>query len=192
MNLLSAYDEHASVLGVQSPSKNDLEVITNPDEYNVLLSVFTGRSPVKHQNDIRLYLDESVTYLKFSLPTLEIYNSQVRRIEAIINDEERRDLPLIEEMDMVATEVYKVKLPIIYARTLVRTTLKAITANQLKQSAAKEDEMLGAFVNLIGKVAQETTEKADLRSWQTMPGKAYARVIKLQPGTHEVTFNYYN
>lgn len=101
-------------------------------------------------------------------------------------------MDLIEEMDLVATEVYKVKEPIIYARSFVRTFLKAAAANKLKKRAAKEDEALGGLVNIMGKIAQETTEKADLRSWQTMPGKAYATVLNLPSGEHNVQVQYFN
>ena len=191
-NLLKAYEEHTAVFDYSSPDKEELEVITRPNDYNMLLTVFSGRSPVKLQNDIRLYLEDSDTYLKFSLPTLDIYDSQVHKIEAVVNNSDSHPIPLIEEMDLVATEVYKVKEPIIYARTMVRTFLKAITANELKKSATKEDETLGMFVNALGKIAQETTEKADLRSWQTMPGKAYAKVLQLQPGENEIQVRYYN
>lgn len=190
-NLLKAYDEHKTVYEISPPTPDELAVITKPDSYNVLISVFTGRSPVKIQNDARFYFEDSDTYLKFSLPTLNLFDTRVHRIEAVVNGGESFEIPLIEEMDIVASEVYKVKEPIIYARTIVRVVLKAIAANELNESA-EEDARLGAFVNVMGKVAQETTEKADLRGWQTMPGKAYAKVLNLEEGEHEVTINYYN
>lgn len=190
-NLLKAYQEQPSVYAFDNPSAEELKKITDPDAYNVLVKCFTGRGPTKTQNDLRIYLDESDTYLKFSLPTLQMYNSQVRSVNVKVNGEQV-PLHLIEEMDLVAKEVYKVKEPIIYARTVVRTFLKAAAADKLKDEAAEEDETLGKFVNLMGKIAQETTEKADLRSWQTMPGKAHATVLKLPPGEHELEVQYFN
>ncbi|MEX2604746.1 MAG: hypothetical protein WD361_11105 [Gracilimonas sp.] len=190
-NLIKAYQDQPSVYNFDNPTAKDLEQITQPDTYNVLVQAFSGRAPVKVQNDFRIYLEESDTYLKFSLPTLETFNSQVHTIKLNVENGDIYTLNLIEEMDLVAKEVYKVKEPIIYARTIVRTFLKAIAANKMKKEAAKEDETLGAFVNIMGKIAQETTEKADLRSWQTMPGKAYSTVINLPPGEHNVIVEYY-
>lgn len=189
INLLRAYEEQPSVYN-KRPRESDLKPILSPDSYNVLVQAFAGRAPEKIQNDLRIYLDESDTYLKFSLPSLEIYPSKVQSVEVVTQNGETHKLNLIEEMDLVAKEVYKVKEPIIYARTVVRTFLKAMAANKLKKEAKKESETLGAFVNIMGKIAQEATEKADLRSWQTMPGKAYATVLQLPPGEHEVEVRY--
>lgn len=191
-NLMKAYRDQPSVYSYGNPSEEELQILTHPDSYNVLVKAFSGRAPVKEQNDTRIYLDESDTYLKFSVPTLHTFNSQVRSINVKINDDEVVELDLIEEMDLVAKEVYKVKEPIIYARTVVRTFLKAAAANKLKKEAEKENDTLGSVVNIMGKIAQETTEKADLRSWQTMPGKAYATVLKLPPGEHSIQVQYFN
>lgn len=191
-HLLKAYQEQPSVYSFEAPASERLNIITNPDEYNVLISAFSGRAPIKNQNDFRFYHEESDNYLKLSLPTLQVYNTTVRSIEVVVNASDVYQIPLIEEMDLVAKDVYKVKEPIIYARSMVRAFLKAMASNKLKTSATKEDETLGMLVNAFGKIAQETTEKADLRSWQTMPGKAYADVIKLPAGEHAIKINYYN
>ncbi len=49
---------------------------------------------------------------------------------------------------------------------------------------------MGDLLQILGFIAQETTEKADLRSWQTMPGKAYAGVLNLPPGEHTIQIEY--
>lgn len=187
-NLLKAYQEQP----LEAPDTEELHLITQPRDYNVLVNVFSGRAPVKHQNDLRLYLDESDTYLKFSLPSLETYPTRVSFVEVIVNDRDEYFIPLIEEMDVVAKEVYKVKEPIIYARAMVRAILKAMASNKITNVAAEQDDTLGSLVNVFTKIAQEATEKADLRSWQTMPGKAYASVLKLPPGQHNININYYS
>lgn len=191
-NLMQAYRDQPSIYSFDNPSAEELQILTHPDSYNVLVQAFSGRAPIKKQNDVRLYLKESDTYLKFSLPTLHTFNSQVRSINVKVNNDETVKLDLIEEMDLVAKEVYKVKEPIIYARTVVRTFLKAAAANKLKNESKKENDRLGSMVNIMGKFAQETTEKADLRSWQTMPGKAYGTVLQLPPGEHNIQVQYFN
>lgn len=190
-NLLKAFNEQPSVYAFETPSAYQMRNITEPDQYNVLVTGFSGRAPKKVQNDLRMYLDEPDLYLKFSIPTLEMYKTQVDRVEVVVNDEEPIELDLIEEMDVVAREVYKVKAPIIYARTVVRAFLKAVGSNALSKEISKEDEVLGEVANILGKIGQEATEKADLRGWQTMPGKAYATVLNLTPGEHHVVTNYY-
>ncbi|WP_020403156.1 COG3014 family protein [Gracilimonas tropica] len=189
-NLYKAYREQPSVYSFKMPGDGELRTLTEPDSYNILIQAFAGRAPIKKQNDIRFYFDETDTYLKFSLPTLHTYHSRVRNIRVKVNNNPPKELYLVEEMDQVAKEVYKVKEPIIYARSLVRAVLKAGAAEGLKNRAAKESDALGIAANILGKIAQETTEKADLRSWQTMPGKAYSTVLNLPPGTHQVEVQY--
>lgn len=191
-NLKKAYQEQPSVYDFSSPSAEDLETITNPDSYNVLIQAFAGRAPIKQNNDVRFYDQNSDTYIKFSVPTLHTYTSRVNSVRVSVNDEPSETVFLIEEMGQVAKEVYKVKEPIIYARALVRAALKAGVAAGIKKRAKKESDALGMAANLMGKLAQEVSEKADLRSWQTMPGKAYSTVLDLPPGTHQVEVQYYD
>lgn len=191
-NLMKAYEEQSSIYKFDRPSEEELQQLTRPDSYNVLVQAFAGRAPTKKQVDTRIYHEETDTYLKFSLPELEIYPTQVSSITIKIDGGQAIPLQLIEEMDEVAKEVYKVKEPIIYARTIVRVALKALAANRATKAAENQDAALGAVVNILGKVAQETSEKADLRSWQTMPGKAYAIVLDLPAGEHTVQVQYYN
>ena len=189
---MRAYQEQPSVYDFDKPSREELERLTRPESYNVLIKAFAGRAPIKEQNDIRFYDSDSDTYIKFSMPTLKTYNSRVRRITIEVDDQSPVELHLIEEMGQVAKEVYKVKEPIIYARALVRAVLKAGVAEGIKNRAKKESEFLGAAANIMGKIAQEASEKADLRSWQTMPGKSYSTVLNLAPGTHQVKVKFYD
>lgn len=191
-NLMKAFQERQNVFEVDDGSSADFSYLKNPESYNVLVQAFTGRAPTKAPNDIRYFHQETDTYIKISLPVLETYSSQVRFVKINIDEGETIPLDLIEEMDQVAKEVYKVKEPIIYARAVVRGFLKMLASEKLKKEAKDEDDALGSIVGFLGKVAQETTEKADLRSWQTMPGKAYATVLDLPPGSHTLNINYYN
>ena len=175
---------------ISKADRQRLQAIKNGSQYNVLLVGFAGRAPIKYQHDTRLYLDDADLYLKFSLPYLRLYHSQVAQVNAVINQDQIIPLQLIEQMDVVAREVYKVKEPIIYARTLVRSLAKAIGSNAAGRAIKKENKGLGFLVNILGKVGQEFTEKADTRSWQTMPGQAYATTAQLPPGSHHVEIEY--
>lgn len=192
-NLMKAYVEQPGVYDFGAPDDMELSQIQHTDQYNILVTAFSGRSPIKEAVDFRLYLEESDTYLKVSFPRLVPFQSRVASISVSVdNDSLTQTLDLIEDMDKVAQEVYKVKEPIIYARAMVRAFLKMLASNKLKKEAQDQGEFLGGLVNVLGKVAQEATEKADLRSWQTMPGKAYAKVLKLPPGEHTIQINYYS
>lgn len=190
-NLIKSYGDQPSLARDNTPTSDELETLMNPNSYNVLVKVFSGRSPTKKQNDIRLYFDEIDTYLKYSLPELQLYNSSVSSIRVSVNGNKQSEiLKTIEHLDLVAQEVYKVKEPIIYARTIVRASLKAAATNAASKEIEEENELLGQAFNFLGKVAQEATEKADLRSWQTMPGKSHGIVLKLPNGVHTIEIEY--
>lgn len=188
--MMEAFREQPGIYRFRTPDPGALERIKDPGSFNLLITGFAGRAPIKRQNDIRTYLPREDMYLKFSLPSLHLYHSRVNRVQAIIDDTLKVPVYLMEEMDIVAKEVYKVKEPIIYSRAFARSLVKAIGTNSISRAIEKKNDDLGVLANIFGKIGQEITEKADLRSWQTMPGKAFANVVKLNPGEHTVRMEY--
>lgn len=184
----TAFKEQSSVWGVDTFDVSNLEKIKSPEMYNVLLTGFTGQNPIKYQNDVRIFTDNG--YLKFSFPELEILNSEVYSIQAVINKKTVVGLDLIEEMDLVSAEVYKAKQPIIYARSLARALLKQGATKVITNAVSKENKTVGEALGLLSLLFKEASEKADLRGWQTLPGQAWMNVIKLPPGTHKIALEY--
>ncbi len=191
-----ALKEQATLSTFRVRPNENFDQLQNPDSYNVLLTGFTGRAPYKVQKDARAFIDDfddeddNEFYLKFSFPELKVYPSNVNYVRAVINDSIKTHLNLIEEMDMVATEVYSAKQPVIYARALVRATSKSAGTKLIAGAVRKKNEWLADFLQLLGFISQEATEKADLRGWQTMPGKAWMHIIKLPAGLNTVRLEY--
>lgn len=189
-NLQEAFDEQPGIYSFRKRDTKSLQKIRDPQAYNLLLTAFAGRAPIKRQQDVRTYLHEEDLYLKFSLPSLHLYRSKVQRVRAVIDDTLVVPVPLLEEMDIVAREIYKAKEPIIYARAFARSFVKAAGVATASNAIEEENEDLGLLANIFGKIGQEVSEKADLRSWQTLPGKAYANVVRLEPGRHKLRMEY--
>ncbi|XWN38038.1 MAG: hypothetical protein ROO71_03710 [Balneola sp.] len=193
-----ALKEQANLSSGRNLVKSDLSKLQNPNSYNVLLSGFTGRAPYKIQEDARVFFDDydedededNEFYLKFSFPVLKTYHSEINYVRAVVNDSLTTILDLIEQMDLVSAEVYKAKQPIIYSRALIRASTKAVGTKLISGAVRKKNEFLGDLLQLLGFIAQETTEKADLRSWQTMPGQAWMKTIKLPEGVNIVRIEY--
>ncbi|MDZ7806616.1 MAG: hypothetical protein U5K71_05835 [Gracilimonas sp.] len=170
----------------------NLKHIQEPQAYNVLITAFSGQAPMKVQEDFRLWLDDGDDesfYVKFSLPALKMYNSRVHSIR-IRTDSLSAPLYLVEEMDEVSAEIYQAKKPIIYTRSLLRATVKATGSSLISSSVKKKHKNWGFLLEVLGMIGQETTEKADLRGWQTMPGKAWVNAVKLPEGTHDLEIEY--
>lgn len=183
-----AFKEQSTVWGVDTFDASNLESIKEPETYNVLLTSFTGQNPIKYQNDVRIFTDNG--YLKFSFPELQILNSEVYNVQAVVNGKSVVGLDLIEEMDLVSAEVYKAKEPIIYGRALARALLKEGATKVITKAVKEENKTIGEALGLLSLFFKEATEKADLRGWQTLPGQAWMNVIKLPPGTHKIELEY--
>lgn len=185
----------------------DFSAITDGASYNIILVAFAGRAPIKEQIDTRIHNEEMDFYLKISLPVLKMYDSKVNRVRVLKDGTLLTELPLIEKMDHVAASIYKVKEPIIYAKTYIRAMVKAITTSVIVKATEKDEEednsdddededfsilrSLFSGIIKIGAIAyNEASEKADLRSWQTMPGQVYSNVLKLPEGEHTLIFEY--
>lgn len=188
---LKSFQDQPGYFSSDGINFHDLKKVRNANDFNIAFFTFTGQSPVKYQTDIRAYLSDKNLYLKISVPVLRIIPSIVRSVHITIDDTLDIPLYLIENMDIVSTEVYRVKEPIIYSRALIRSFLKTMATKAAERKARKDGKaILGSLIDIAGKIATETTEKADLRGWQTMPGQAYVNILKLSLGSHDLHIDY--
>jgi len=167
--------------------------VQHPDHYNTMLMAFCGNAPDKVEFSINTDLNFDGKGVKIAIPRLKMRPSNVGIIDVVINDTMSTELKIIEEMDKVARETFEIKKPIIIARATIRGILKSVAQEGITD--AIEDEygsIAGDVASFLGGRAREATEQADLRGWQTMPGKVYTNVVKLPAGEHDVTFNYYS
>ena len=188
----SAIKEQETFGSLPKPDPEQLEHVQDQRSYNVLITAFSGQAPIKVQEDFRLWLDDGDDdsfYVKFSLPKLRMYHSEVRTIR-IRTDSLTTPLYLVEEMDEVSAEIYQAKKPIIYTRSLLRATVKATGSTLISSSVKKKHRNWGFLLEILGMIGQEASEKADLRGWQTLPGKAWVNTLKLPEGTHDIEIEY--
>lgn len=186
-----ALQEQAQLSGYSPFDISNMESITRPGSYNLLIAGFTGQAPLKYQVDVRLINDLSEgRYLKFSFPGIRLYPTKVNAVRAVVNDSLEIPLHLVEEMDLVAQEVYKAKEPVIYSRALLRALLKAGGTNFVQNMAKEKSETAGFITSLLSVLFKEASEKADLRGWQTLPGQSWMNVIELPEGPNTVRLEY--
>jgi hypothetical protein len=105
---------------------------------------------------------------------------------------EAYSMALVEDMAAVATENHRRQLPLIYARTLLRSSLKAGASFAVTRSVRQAgNEGWSAVAAVIGGLAAVAlTERADLRSWVFLPAQAHVTLLEVQPGEHRVRVEY--
>lgn len=91
---------------------------------------------------------------------------------------------LIEDIETMAIETLKSEHTVILIRTLARALGKYL----IFRKARKENEVLGAVVNLAGVL----TESADTRSWQTLPNQIFMVRMPLPAGSHKINLSFLN
>ena len=190
---------------------------------------FSGRSPAKRAVTLRLITAEDVVAVtmqkedergnlyftdvgvvafpgvdggynfKCQLPEMIDRPSKVARISVIVDGVKAGDLALIERLDSVAMETFKLSQTPLYFKTVIRTIAKGILAEKAKEqaweSASKAGGVAGLFAlagGLAADVAIEATEQADLRMARYFPGEARVGEFEIEPGEHDVAVEYYD
>lgn len=87
----------------------------------------------------------------------------------------------VEDINKIATQVLRQRMTLEFSKALVRAALKKVTEYEMR----KENKALGSLFGIINAI----TEKADTRSWQTLPHSICYSRIPMHLGTNEVTLN---
>lgn len=176
----------------------------SPSAVNVLFVGLSGRGPYKVAQRIGpIPLYEWPVY--FELPQLVGGSAEVGSVRVIAEPiaadgggggggAEPRNILLdkVEDLRAVATENHRRQLPLIYTRTLIRSQLKAAAAfagtQAVKGASSRGGARDAAQIGMIlaGLAFVTLTEKADLRCWNFMPGRADVGAVRLEPGQYRV------
>jgi hypothetical protein len=82
---------------------------------------------------------------------------------------------LVEDVDGLARDELERKFPTIAARAAARAILKALASRTATRHSGK---LAGELANLFG----VATERADTRSWSTLPERINLAVLEVSPG----------
>jgi hypothetical protein len=172
-----------------------------PDTANVLLVGLSGRAPHKVANRVGpIPVYEWPVY--FELPELVGGSEEVASVRAVVTPETPGtvlapfQLAKVEDLRAVATENHKRHLPLIYARTILRSQLKAAAmfaaTEGVKYSQRRGSSRDLAQIGMIlgGLAFVGLTEHADLRCWTFLPGRADVALVKLPPGRYTARVEY--
>lgn len=129
--------------------------------------------------------------MKFQVPYMKMRTSRVGSIRLMLNNHELGRFSTIESMDKVAYEIFKVKEPLIYLKTVMRTALKSIAcaaAVKELQSHSDGQKIPPELIELMFSF----TENADLRVSQFFPATANICEIDVPIGLYSVGVVYYD
>jgi tetratricopeptide (TPR) repeat protein len=183
-------------------------VIPNLTELTVFIDA--GRAPVKVSREIRGYFerDSGILFGYFFYPGNEdplVYNlgvastfspsnlgviftfafPQLIRAEpdyhsyrVVIDGVEAGEAILLDDFEETTFNAFNRKLGSILIGAALRTTLKTLAQTKLKDEVGDAADILGKVFSVV--------DRADTRSWQTLPAEMYLYRLETTPGEHEV------
>jgi hypothetical protein len=175
-----------------------------------------GRGPVKISREIRGYFEkvDGKTFGYFNLPGGEgqqvipvssgllsgdeelgtIFNfafpEYVRMprgavtCRPVVDGVEAGTAVTLDDLEETAMEAFRRDLGTILLRSAMRTYLQLLAQNKLDGDAGRIASAVAKFFSVV--------ERADTRSWQTLPAEIAVFRMEVDPGCHEIYMKYYD
>lgn len=200
--LLLAFQSQRQLYPFQVPESVDDELSVPKGKARINFLGFTGMSPIKYQNELRVRND-SGTYFKLALPFMISRGSQVNSIDVTVTGESgvtySTTLERIESMENIAMDTFSQKQSLIYGRTFVRALAKTVTTSAAYEASQqfknKDNDDMALLFGILGVASQvhtEVSEQADLRTTQYFPAFADVGGITVDPGVYTVRMDFIN
>ena len=124
---------------------------------------------------------------------MEKKGTKVARVSVELNGSQVTQLETIESLENAAEDTYKLKEGIVYLKTITRTVIKGILNEKANKELDKKTGggFLGELTRLASSALVDISENADLRLARYFPAKAMVGEAAVEPGTYNVTVNYY-
>lgn len=180
----------------RSPSKRSKTLYIHTEK-DLLIIAATKENPREKRNLEELDVInwkgiEKGYHFKFQLPFIYLNGSKAKKIKVYVDGKFTQELDLIESLEKVAVETFKVKKPLIYLKTISRSVIKGLVSENAKSKMENQinNPLLGFAARLATDAAVDATENADLRISRFFPAKCYIGEIYLQPGTYNLKIEY--
>lgn len=149
-----------------------------PDSANVIVIAGIGEGPYKQE--ITFPIPTSDGILQWSVPSYERRAQCVGDLELSIAGGSRSVRTIvIEDIGAVAKENLDDRILLLSTRSAVRAVLKRELTKQLEKD-------VGVLGRIAGDIFTFLTERADLRSWLTLPDSWQAARAFVPPGDHHL------
>jgi hypothetical protein len=158
----------------------------------IVLILHNGLAPVKQEKSIGLIDPGSGQLIRVSLPYYlnrpkPAITAQLQAVNLAANNEIVEhgivgdQTEVVEQIDAIDHETLNSYLPAITARALARAVVKY----QAVREASRQNGWAGLIINLAG----FATERADTRSWLTLPAEIQLARLRLKAGQYDLSFS---
>jgi hypothetical protein len=150
-------------------------------ELVVLLN--NGLAPVRSESSVHIFSSEVQQNLRLAFPVYSQPKKSLYRPQINVNDKVY-SMETVEDIDALARYSLEQDMPEIMVRAMARAVVKYNT-----QKSANDNSSLAGFLMTVTNIM---TERADTRSWTTLPQKIQLKRIQLPVGEHQVQLQLLN
>ncbi|MBL4712648.1 MAG: hypothetical protein JKX75_09170 [Gammaproteobacteria bacterium] len=149
----------------------------------LVVILHNGLAPIRGETAIPIFSTEVQQNLRVAFPTYKQHKKRLYTPQVSVNNK-RYSMETVEDIDALARYSLGQAMPGIMLRATARAVVKYNT-----QHSAGESSALAGFLMTITNLI---TERADTRSWTTLPQAIELKRIKLPVGEHDVQIQMLN
>lgn len=144
----------------------------------VIVVLGKGLAPQREENAIQTFSDEVSDMVRIALPAYKQAPAVLPRARIQVNDKQQ-PLEPVENIDALARSALNDDIAIITTRALARAVIKHKTQKEVQDKQ-------GGLAGFLMTVTNMATERADTRSWSTLPQEIELGRMLLPEGQHRI------
>jgi uncharacterized protein len=153
----------------------------------IILTVHAGLAPVKRERAATVLNPNTGRFLRIALPQYRSRPQPFAYASVSVGPQSATS-SRVENVDAIAVKSLESEMPAITARAIARMAIKDAAASAASHSGGNSSGSSAAagVAGLAINLAAVFTERADTRSWFTLPGEIHLARLSLPPGEHSV------
>ncbi|RKZ65909.1 MAG: hypothetical protein DRQ44_07435 [Gammaproteobacteria bacterium] len=162
----------------------DYEPVKVSKDFGELVVILNnGLAPIRSEAAIPIFSSEVQQNLRVAFPVYKRAKKSLNACQVSVNDKQYM-METVEDIDALARYSLEQAMPGIMVRATARAVVKYNTQHTANESSS--------FAGLLMTITNLVTERADTRSWTTLPQEIELRRILLPLGEHQVQIQMLN
>jgi len=171
-----SYKKEFSMASYKAPKQSN-------DFGELIVFLNNGLAPVRSEAAIFIFSSEVQQNLRVAFPVYKTPKQSLTGAQIDVNDS-KYSLETVEDIDTLARYSLEQDMPGI----MLRATTRAVVKYNTQSTAADQ----GSLAGLLMTITNIATERADTRSWSTLPQEIQLKRISLPVGEHDVQLQMVN
>jgi hypothetical protein len=159
------------------------------EQGELIFILHNGLAPVKQEHATTAVDPATGHIVRIAVPYYQTRTTPVSGMRVTAGDASAMG-EVAENIDAIATQNLEAEMPAITARAIARAVVKAQVARAARENARQQNQNGGAMASVLAGLAVEVigvvTERADTRSWLTLPANVQLARLALPAGSHTI------